>query len=233
MAASSPKTRSPCSSTKSSRRSPTKSSVCGRFGMARDLGALPGRQAPVDRCWSRPRRSSRRAISSRDGGGSSAGRSCGDAVLELEQRLLELKLVRHTPRVTLPAPERATRLSPTMAGAGIDAQLLHPHHDLLIGAGARARRAACGPGGPGTPTGATASRASTASALGAHPDPARAAPARAAIPRAGAGGRVDQGLDLLREHDAPLVAVVDAPATRTGPRCRKARAAACTAPGTR
>src|SRR6266511_5737565 len=75
MALSSPKTRSPWSSTKSSSSRRKKSSVCGRFGCRASCARCQGLSPPYTFCWSRLSRSSRRPISSRAACGSSAARS--------------------------------------------------------------------------------------------------------------------------------------------------------------
>ena len=98
-----------------------------------DLGALPGRQAPVDLLLE-PAEAvlEARDLVARTRRRSSAARSSDEAVLDLESSGFSKSssssiLDEYTAR-----PEEPLDFC-HHGGAGIDEQLLHPHHDLLLG----------------------------------------------------------------------------------------------------
>ena len=145
MAVSSPKTRSPCSSTKSSKSSLTRSSVCGPLRVAGDLGALPGGQARVDRAAAggasrssslrdlvaRRRRSPRTRAAPRCG-----SRARGAASRNQARPAYSTSI--------LPGPSSASTFA-TSRGAGSTRELLDPHARPPARAAARGGTAACGP----------------------------------------------------------------------------------------
>ena len=132
MAASSPNRRSPCSSTKSSNSSLDEVERVRPLGMARELRALPGASGWRTSAGAAGRAAPRAARSRPAcGAGSSSAVQRGDAGLELEQRLLEIKRVRHARR---PRPRRPAGLE--LVTSSLVASTATPRartHDLVAG----------------------------------------------------------------------------------------------------
>ncbi len=184
----------------------------------RDLGALPGRQAPVDLLLE-PCEAVLEASDLVAGApGVSAARSCerrfSISVSGFSKSSSSSILDEYTAR-----PEERLDFC-HHGGAGIDEQLLDPHHDLLIGQEHvhEERRAA-----PVVLTDRSEGRQPRIDrvVLGTHPDPTRERRARALRPPAAAAAS-SRGLISSASTTRPLSLSSVRPRTRTGPECRKA-----------